>query len=94
MRHQIVFYLNGKRQEVGPEHAGMMLGDFLRYEKSLTGTKIVCAEGDCGACTVLRYFPQSQGKDTQHFLPINSCITLVANLDGSSLVTVEALKNL
>jgi xanthine dehydrogenase small subunit len=93
MRHTIVFYLNGKRQEVGPEQAGMMLGDYLRYEKSLTGTKIVCAEGDCGACTVLRYFPQSQGTDTHHFLPINSCITLVANLDGSSLVTIEALKD-
>ena len=93
MRNKIVFYLNGKRQEVGAEHAGMMLGDYLRYEKSLTGTKIVCAEGDCGACSVLRYFPQAQGVDASHFLPINSCITVVANLDGSSLVTVDALKN-
>lgn len=91
MRNKVVFYLNGKKHEVGPEHAGMMLADYLRYEKNLTGTKIVCAEGDCGACSVLRYFPHVPAED-QHYLPINSCITVVANLDGSSLVTVDALK--
>lgn len=92
MRNKIVFYLNGKRHELGAEHAGMMLADYLRYEKNLTGTKIVCAEGDCGACSVLHYFPHNQGTDTNNYLPINSCITVVANLDGSSLVTVDALK--
>lgn len=93
MRNKIVFYLNGKRQELGAEFAGMMLGDYLRYEKSLTGTKIVCAEGDCGACSVLRYFPEAKGTDGNHYQAINSCITVVANLDGSSLVTVDALKD-
>lgn len=92
MRNSVVFYLNGKRQEVGPEQASMMLGDYLRYEKNLTGTKIVCAEGDCGACSVLRYFPHAKGTDANNYLPINSCITVVANLDGSSLVTIDALK--
>ena len=92
MRNKIVFYLNGKRHDVGAKHAGMMLADYLRYEKNLTGTKIVCAEGDCGACSVLRYFPHAQGTDSNNYLPINSCITVVANLDGSSLVTVDALK--
>lgn len=93
MRNKIVFYLNGKRQELGAEFAGMMLGDYLRYEKSLTGTKIVCAEGDCGACSVLRFFPEAKGTDGNHYQAINSCITVVANLDGSSLVTVDALKD-
>ena len=93
MRNKIVFYLNGKRQEVGADHAGMMLADYLRYEKNLTGTKIVCSEGDCGSCSVLRYFPQAKGTDTNNYLAINSCITVVANLDGSSLVTVDALKD-
>ncbi len=93
MRNKIVFYLNGNRQELGAEFAGMMLADFLRYEKNLTGTKIVCAEGDCGACSILRYSPFTKTQDGDHYLPINSCITLVANLDGSSLVTVDALKN-
>lgn len=70
-----------------------MLADYLRYEECLTGTKIVCAEGDCGACSVLRYFSHIKGKDTDQYLPINSCITLVAQLDGSSIVTVDALKD-
>ena len=92
MRKRIVFYLNGQRKEVGGEHASMMLAEYLRYDQSLTGTKIVCAEGDCGACSVLRFFPHVKGTDTQNYIAVNSCITLVAQLDGSSLVTVDALK--
>lgn len=92
MRNKIVFYLNGKRKEVGADHASMMLAEYLRYDQSLTGTKIVCAEGDCGACSVLRYFPHVKGTDAANYIAINSCITLVAQLDGSSLVTVDALK--
>lgn len=92
MRNKIIFYLNGKRKEVGAQEASMMLAEYLRYDQSLTGTKIVCAEGDCGACSVLRYFPHiPQGTDSQNYLAINSCITTVAQLDGSSLVTVDAL---
>lgn len=71
----------------------MMLAEYLRYDECLTGTKIVCAEGDCGACSVLRYFPHIKGTDTENYVPINSCITLVAQLDGSSIVTVDALKH-
>lgn len=92
MRNKIIFYLNGKRHEVGAQEGSMMLADYLRYDQSLTGTKIVCAEGDCGACSVLRYFPHVQGADSENYIPVNSCITLVAQLDGSSLVTVDALK--
>ena len=92
MRNKIVFFLNGKKEEVGSEHAGLMLSDYLRLKKNLTGTKVVCAEGDCGACSVLRYFPHHEKAHLDSYLPINSCITVVANLDGSSLVTVEALK--
>jgi xanthine dehydrogenase small subunit len=92
MRNKIVFYLNGKRREESVDRAFMMLADYLRYDRCLTGTKVVCAEGDCGACSVLRYFPHGGGVDSKNFVPINSCITLLAQLDGSSLVTVEALK--
>jgi xanthine dehydrogenase small subunit len=42
---------------------------------------------------VLRFFPEAKGTDGNHYQAINSCITIVANLDGSSLVTVDALKD-
>jgi len=93
-RQQVLFYLNGQRVEVGADHAGTMLADFLRDVRRLTGTKIVCAEGDCGACTVLRFFPgvgpRKRGR-TNGYVSVNSCITPLLQLDGSSLVTVDAL---
>ncbi|MEL7087867.1 MAG: 2Fe-2S iron-sulfur cluster-binding protein, partial [Planctomycetota bacterium] len=53
MRDHLVFYLNGHRRTAsGPETTGT-LTDFLREHLRLTGTKVVCAEGDCGACSVL-----------------------------------------
>lgn len=92
MRDQIVFFLNGERQEVGSSEAQWMLSDFLRVKRGLTGTKIVCAEGDCGACTVLRHHPL-ENTSGPAYLPINSCIATVAQMHGSSLVTVEALSS-
>ena len=57
MNEDIVFYLNGQLCEVSKNHSMLMLSDYLRYELCLTGTKVVCAEGYCGACTVLKYNP-------------------------------------
>lgn len=91
LRDSIIFFLNGRRVEVGPDLAGLSLAEYLRYERGLTGTKIVCSEGDCGACSVLRYFPISKKNTPPLFVAINSCITHVSQMDGSSLITVEAL---
>ncbi len=85
-RDHVFFYLNGKGCEVSGDNASLMLADFLRQQKNLTGTKIVCAEGDCGACSVLKRAPGQKG-----FVPFNSCIMPVALLDGCSVVTVEGL---
>src|SRR5690606_7319635 len=69
------------------------LAEYLRYDPSLTGTRIVCGGGACGACTVLRYFPHAVGgADVHHVLPITSCIPAIDQLDGSSIDTVDALK--
>lgn len=87
-RDFVFFYLNGKPITVRAEKTRMMLADFLRYECRWTGTKIVCAEGDCGACSVLKC--SVLGGD-QDFIAINSCIATVAQMDGCSLVTVEGL---
>lgn len=89
-RHSITLSINGKRHDISGEHAFMMLADYLRYARNLTGTKIVCAEGDCGACTVLCV--RADAARDPMFVPINSCIVMVAQLDGCHLVTVEGIK--
>ncbi len=84
-------YINGERVEVRGADAFLMLSDYLRYRRRLTGTKIVCAEGDCGACTVLRAFPQP-GKNGFRFQSLNSCIMPLFLADGSHLITIEGLR--
>ena len=86
MRDAAVIFLNGVRRDVRGRDALRMLAEWLRAEVGLPGTKIVCAEGDCGACTVLRSFRGSS------FEVVNACITTVAQMDGSHLVTVEGLE--
>jgi xanthine dehydrogenase small subunit len=53
MRDYLVLYINGVRHTVRGRDAFLSLSDFLRLRRGLIGTKIVCSEGDCGACTVL-----------------------------------------
>jgi xanthine dehydrogenase small subunit len=48
----IAFYLNDQLVRTSEPPASALL-DFVRYREHLTGTKIGCREGDCGACTVL-----------------------------------------
>lgn len=91
-RQSVVFYVNEKRYEVFGQQTLMNLSDFLRYEQSLTGTKVVCAEGDCGACTVLKASVHELNRNRFVFKSVNSCILPVLSLDGCQLVTVEGLK--
>lgn len=65
----------------------MTLLDFIRYEQQLTGTKIGCREGDCGACTVLAGTLQADGSVT--YRSITSCISPLGNAHGKHIVTVE-----
>ncbi len=62
--------------------------DYLRDTLRLTGTKEGCAEGDCGACTVLVGRP---GDGTFAWQPVNACLMLVPQLAGAALLTVEGL---
>jgi len=88
MRDYVLFHVNGREHRVGGAQAFATLSRYLRYDFGAAGTKIVCEEGDCGACTVLiRRAPDAD------YRPVNSCILVIAQLDGASIVTVEGLKD-
>lgn len=91
MRDHLLIYLNGQPTRIQGEAAFLTLSDFLRRRQRLTGTKVVCAEGDCGACAVLVGRPTENGKKLQ-YASVNSCIQLMFQLDGAHVVTVEGLR--
>ena len=64
--------------------------DFLRG-CGLTGAKEGCAEGECGACSVLVARPAPDGSDATEWTAINSCLVPAAALDGQEVVTSEGL---
>lgn len=68
----------------------MLLLDFVRYQQHLTGTKIGCNEGDCGACTVLC---GELDNDAVSYRSLTSCLTPLGNAHGKHIVTVEGLNN-
>jgi xanthine dehydrogenase small subunit len=88
MRSEIRFLLNGDEVCLTDVRSDETLLDFLRIRRRLTGTKEGCAEGDCGACTVLvgRLTPGGLVYET-----VNACIRFTASLDATHVVTVEAL---
>src|SRR5579871_4548944 len=87
-RDYILLYVNGRRHAVRGEAAYAPLSEFLRRELLLPGTKVVCAEGDCGACTVRVGRPEETGLRYQ---TADACILFVHQLDGRHVVTVEGL---
>ncbi len=67
---------------------GMLLLDFIRYHQHLTGTKIGCREGDCGACTVL---VGEIKEDKLVYSTATSCLMAIGNANGKHIVTIEGL---
>ena len=83
------FVLDGEVVTVSDVEPTRTVLNFLREDLSRTGTKEGCAEGDCGACTVV---VGELKNGSVRFRAINSCIQFVPTLDGKELITVESLR--
>ena len=88
MRDHVLLYVNGRRCEIRGENAFSSLTDFLRNDVQLTGVKVVCAEGDCGACTVLVGRAEAE---RLRYVTVDACIQFLYQLDCRHIVTVEGL---
>lgn len=80
--------VNGKETPISPAAPHTTALDFLR-ERGLTGTKEGCAEGECGACSVLVARP-GVNKPTD-WVAVNACLLPAAALDGQEVITSEGL---
>ncbi len=80
--------LNGEPCEIRRVPPAATVLDWLRTERALTGTKEGCAEGDCGACTVVLGIPDGAG---MRYEAVNSCLMAVPQLAGKALITIEGL---
>lgn len=89
MTEEITFILNNDLVSVKIDPAIVLL-DFIRKQKHLTGTKEGCKEGDCGACTVLVGILKN---DKVKYHSINSCLHPLGNVNNTHIVTIEGLNS-
>jgi len=90
VRNEIRFLLNDELVCLSDVPTHQTLLDYLRLEQRLRGTKEGCAEGDCGACSVL--VGRLHGGNLI-YESVNACIRFVGSLDACHVVTIEHLKS-
>ena len=83
------FTLNGELRQVEAISPTTTVLDYLRESAGLSGTKEGCAEGDCGACTVV-LAENVDGKPVYN--AVNACLLMLPQLDGKHVITVEGLE--
>jgi len=86
----IRFLRDQRLVQIDSMHADTTLLDWLRLNDGATGTKEGCAEGDCGACTVVVGVPHQTDSRIDYF-PVTSCIQLLGMMDGKQLISVDDL---
>ena len=87
----IRFFLNGTRINLSNFDPEITLLEYLRGI-GLTGTKLGCAEGGCGACTVVvsQFNPTTQ---KIYHASVNACLAPLVSVDGKHVITVEGIGN-
>ena len=88
-RDTVRFILDGEAIELRQVDPTLTILTYLRETLRRTGTKEGCAEGDCGACTVVL---ADVCDNRVRFRAINACIQFVPTLDGKAILTVESLR--
>jgi len=88
MRSEIRFLRRGRMVKLTNVSPTLTLLDYLRLTERATGTKEGCAEGDCGACTVV--LRRLRG-ERLCYEPVNACILFAGQADGCEIITVEDL---
>ena len=91
VRKRISFWLNDKYVDTCAADPNMRAATYLRSHQRMTGTKIGCQEGDCGACAVLLGEPCQGSQRAPLYRAALSCILPLAELDGRHVVTIEGL---
>ncbi len=90
MTEPIRFYHRNAIREIKDAPVTRTVLQYLREDAHCTGTKEGCAEGDCGACTVV--IGERDEAGAVKFKAVNACIQFVPTLDGKALFTVEDLR--
>ncbi len=93
MRPEIRFLLGDRPVRLAGLSPTLTVLAWLREQARLAGTKEGCAEGDCGACTVVLGEPQGgPGSGGMRYRAVNACLLFMPALDGRQLLTVEHLR--